>query len=208
MKVAERPIRQAAVEIFSRVRKQRRAERPREQRMNVGNADRIASIAVGSLLALLGIRRGSIPGALTAGLGGGLIYRGIRGHSQVYERIGVDTLKKEAQPEDYFERGIHVEEACSINKPPHELYQFWRNFENLPQIMTYLESVKVIDEKRSRWVARAPKLATVEWEAEIINDEPNSLIAWRSLPGSTVDNAGSVRFLPGRVDRGTEVHVV
>jgi uncharacterized membrane protein len=48
---------------------------------------------------------------------------------------------------------------------------------------------------------------SVSWDAEIINDEPNRLIAWRSLEGATVDNAGSIRFVP-TPDRGTEVRVV
>ena len=63
-------------------------------------------------------------------------------------------------------------------------------------------------EKRSHWTVKAPAGTTVEWDAEIINDEPNSLIAWRSLGNANVDNAGSVRFVPGPEGRGTEVRVV
>ena len=96
----------------------------------------------------------------------------------------------------------------TINRTPWDLYQFWRNFENLPRFMKHLKSVKVLDEKRSHWVAKAPAGRTVEWDAEIINDEPNALIAWRSLGGADVDNAGSVRFVPGPEGRGTEVRVV
>ena len=77
--------------------------------------------------------------------------------------------------------------------------------------MSHLKEVRVLDEKRSHWVACGPAGYTVEWDAEIINDEPNALIAWRSLEGSDVDHAGSVRFVPapgGAGDRGTEVKVV
>jgi uncharacterized membrane protein len=76
--------------------------------------------------------------------------------------------------------------------------------------MSHLESVAVVDDKRSHWVAKAPAIAggKVEWDAEIINDEPNALIAWRSLENADVDNAGSVRFVPAPGDRGTEVKVV
>src|SRR5207249_522508 len=93
---------------------------------------------------------------------------------------------------------------------PWELYEYWRKLENLPSIMSHLKEVRAIDEKRSHWIAKAPSLAggSVEWDAEIINDEPNALIAWRSLPGADVDNAGSVRFVPAPGDRGTEVKVV
>ena len=113
-----------------------------------------------------------------------------------------------AEPSDYFERGIHVEEVMTINRSPWDLYQFWHNFENLPRFMHHVESVKVIDEKRSHWSVKGPAGKSVEWDAEIINDEPNALIAWRSLGGADVDNAGSVRFVPGLGGRGTQVRVV
>jgi uncharacterized membrane protein len=96
----------------------------------------------------------------------------------------------------------------TINRSPWDLYQFWRNFDNLPRFMKHVKSVNVIDEKRSHWVVDGPAGKSVEWDAEIINDEPNALIAWRSLANATVDNAGSVRFVPGPEGRGTEVRVV
>jgi len=71
-----------------------------------------------------------------------------------------------------------------------------------------VKSVKVTDEKKSHWVVDGPAGKDVEWDAEVINDEPNTLVAWRSLAGATVDNAGSVRFVPGPEGRGTEVRVV
>ncbi|MEA2734228.1 MAG: hypothetical protein QOE14_679 [Humisphaera sp.] len=180
---------------------------------NVGSTERTVSTAAGAILALAGLGRRSLPGLVIAAIGGGLIYRGVSGSCPVYHAMGLDTSdepRASADPEDYFERGIHVEEALTINKSPWELYEFWRNFENLPKIMSHLESVTVIDEKRSHWVAKAPAIAggKVEWDAEIINDEPNALIAWRSLENADVDNAGSVRFVPAPGDRGTEVKVV
>ena len=63
------------------------------------------------------------------------------------------------------------------------------------------------DERRSRWVAKAPAGKTVQWEAETTADRPNELIAWRSLPGAQVYNAGTVRFQPAPGGRGTEVRV-
>jgi uncharacterized membrane protein len=180
---------------------------------NVGSAERTVSTAAGAILAITGLARRSPLGLALAAIGGGLIYRGVSGQCPVYRAAGINTsdeMSDAASPEDYFEHGIHVEQAFTINKTPWELYQYWRNFENLPKIMSHLESVTVIDEKRSHWVARAPAIAggKVEWDAEIINDEPNALIAWRSLENADVDNAGSVRFVPAPGDRGTEVKVV
>lgn len=94
-----------------------------------------------------------------------------------------------------------------INRTPEEIYQFWRNFENLPTFMKHLEAVRVTGDGRSHWVAKAPAGESVEWDAEITEDRPNELIAWRSLEGSDVDNSGSVRFERAAGNRGTVVHV-
>jgi uncharacterized membrane protein len=97
--------------------------------------------------------------------------------------------------------------SVTINRPPEEVYRFWRDFQNLPRFMQHLESVQVIDEKRSRWVAKAPAGMTVEWDAEITEDRPNEMIAWRSLEGAEVENSGFVRFALAPGNRGTEVKV-
>ncbi|HET9529514.1 MAG TPA: SRPBCC family protein [Blastocatellia bacterium] len=103
-------------------------------------------------------------------------------------------------------RVSHVK-AITVNRPVEEVYRFWRDFRNLPRFMSHLESVEVIDERRSHWVAKAPAGATVEWDAEIIEDRPNELIAWRSLEGADVENSGSVRFRRAPGERGTEIRV-
>jgi uncharacterized membrane protein len=100
-----------------------------------------------------------------------------------------------------------VRKAITVSNSPEEAYTFWRNFENLPRFMTHLESVRVMDQRRSYWKAKAPLGATVEWVAEITEDRPNQLIAWRALEGADVPNAGQVRFVPAPGHRGTEVQV-
>jgi uncharacterized membrane protein len=101
--------------------------------------------------------------------------------------------------------GIHVEHSVLIRKPAAQLYRFWRNFENLPKFIQHLETVAVREEGISHWVARGPAGIEVEWDARIINDIENKLIAWQSLKGSDVATAGSVTF--DETDRGTLVHV-
>jgi len=192
-------------------------DRPEEQPaapVNVGDGERAVSAAAGAVLAALGLSRFSLPGLLVAGVGGALIYRGVSGHCSVYSALGLDTSHAPGEngrdaAEELAERGVHVEQVFLINRPAADLYQYWRNFENLPRIMSHLERVTVSDNNRSHWVAKAPRLAGghVEWDAEITRDEPNSVIAWRSLAGSDVDNAGEVRFSKAVGDRGTEVRV-
>ena len=178
--------------------------------INVGSTERLVSGAAGAVLVLNGLKRLSIGGLIEAGLGAALVHRAVSGHCAVYGMLGMNTASDGAEPVDYFERGIHVEESFTIDKPASELFSFWRKFENLPQFMTHLESVTALEGegRRSRWVAKGPAGMDVKWEAEIINEEPDRLIAWKSLGGSDVDNAGSVRFVEAPGGRGTEVHVV
>jgi uncharacterized membrane protein len=103
--------------------------------------------------------------------------------------------------------GIDVVEAITINRPRPEVYAFWHDFENFPRFMAHLESVQLIDERRSHWKARAPAGTTVEWDAETTEDRPNELIAWRALSDSDVPNSGQVRFRDAPGNRGTEVIV-
>lgn len=103
--------------------------------------------------------------------------------------------------------GVHHKKSITINRSPEDLYRFWHDFQNLPSFMEHLKSVRVTDERRSHWVVKAPGGTTVEWDAEITEDRPHELLAWRSLNGSDVDHSGSVRFMPASEGRGTVVKV-
>jgi uncharacterized membrane protein len=104
-------------------------------------------------------------------------------------------------------RGIHVRESIRLERPVPEVYTFWRQLENLPRVLTHLEQVEELGNGRSHWVARGPADLGVEWDAEIINEIENKVIAWRSLPESDVVTAGSVTFTPIRGGRATELSV-
>jgi uncharacterized membrane protein len=179
--------------------------------VNVGKPERIASLIGGGMLAWMGLRKGSWGGWALVAVGGDLIYRGATGYSVLYNALGVRTAKKGQGAEGTsvpYELGVRVERAVTINKPREEVFRFWRNLENLPRFMQHLESVRVIDGKRSHWVAKAPAGRAVEWDAEIINEIPDELIGWRSLEDAQVDNAGSVHFKDAPHGRGTEVRVL
>lgn len=102
---------------------------------------------------------------------------------------------------------VSVRKTITVRKPAQEVYGFWREFENFPRFMAHVESVRAM-RQRSHWVAKAPGGTTVEWDAEIVDDQPGVAIQWRSLPEADVANWGTVRFVPAPGDRGTEVHVV
>jgi uncharacterized membrane protein len=103
---------------------------------------------------------------------------------------------------------VRVSKTFTVNRPREEVYQFWRQLDNLPRFFRHLESVEVLGNGRSRWTARGPAGVKVSWEAEMIEDSPNRSISWRSLPGSQVENRGTVRFDRAPGNRGTELRVL
>lgn len=113
--------------------------------------------------------------------------------------------RQSAEKADDEDRPVRFTKTIIIERSPEDLYGFWRNMENLPRIMRHVQEVRVLDDRRSHWVVRTPTGATAEWDAEITEDEPNRRLAWRSLPGAQVDNAGEVRFEPAPGGRGTLV---
>jgi len=180
---------------------------------NVGTPERVLSSIGGGALLAYGIKRGGLLGILFSVVGGGLALRGVTGHCHMYSSVGIDTSAAEkgdnASPyhKGFLASKIHVKHSVTINKSPAELYQFWHNFENLPQFMTHLESVTILDEKRSRWKAKAPLGTSVEWDAEVTSDIENERIGWVSVEGSQIPNSGVVEFRPTS-NRGTELRVV
>ena len=177
--------------------------------VNIDEGERWASLIGGSLLLVFGISRGGRGGALAALGGGALMYRAARGHSQLYERLGLDGTPMHLARVTSLahRRGVTIRRTIAINKAAEEVYAFWRDFENLPRFMRHLESVTCDDSRRSHWVARAPAGRRVTWDAEVIEERPNELIAWRSLDDADVRNAGTVVFEAGPGGRGTTVRV-
>ncbi|WP_170135773.1 SRPBCC family protein [Nannocystis exedens] len=171
--------------------------------------ERAASLAgaVGCF-ALAAVRRtwGSIP---VLALGGALLHRAVTGHSLLYARLKVSTAHGVRGPSASVphHQGVKLVHTLTVRQPPERVYRFWRELDNLPRFMHHLESVTVLDERRSRWRVRGPADISVSWDAEIINDVPGELIAWRSLEGAEVPNAGSVRFERGVGGHTTRITV-
>lgn len=149
-----------------------------------------------------GTARGTIGLALVGGAVGLAaygVYRQVRGRKAEEGHSPVASVE--------YGEGNKFVHVVTINKPAAELYRYWRDFANLPRFMSHLEAVQVLDGGRSHWRAKAPLGQSVEWDATIINEVENELIAWQSEEGAQVPNAGSVRFTPAPAGRGTEVRV-
>ncbi len=186
---------------------EKRIENSQMSNINIGMNERYISLISGLVVMVAGIRRGDFMGFLMTVTGGYMVLRGSTGHDTVYKQLGVNTAvatdpTRVSVPHT---QGIHVEANVTISRPVEQVYNFWRNFENLPQFMTHLEKVEVMEGGRSHWTAKAPLNTKVSWDAEIITEKPNELIGWRSVADSQIANAGSVRFR--KIDGGTEVKV-
>ncbi len=174
-----------------------------EPSLNLSTAERTISIASGIKLALSGFRglfKSPFASIIKLGAGGYLLNRGLTGHCELYSRMG----RNNTEPVN-----INIRSSYHIDKPRKEVYDFWRKLDNLPLFMKHLESVEVIDNKRSHWVLKIPiGTAKVSWDAEIVRDEPGYSIGWSSIPGSLIDNAGKVRFQDSLNSSGTLVDII
>lgn len=178
--------------------------------INVGSGERNLSLLGGAALTVLAVsRRGgwSIP-ALAAGVV--LLYRGFTGSDPFYKALGIDTAVKATDsgvvsvPHN---QGIHITRAVSINRSIEDLYGFWRDPHNLTRVINYIETIEPRGEGRYHWTLKLPGNIGVGVEVESVNEVPNEVIAWRSIEGSPLQTAGSVRFKQAPIDRGVEVHL-
>lgn len=181
------------------------AEIPDEPSFSLGEAEKWLALGTGAVLFFMGASRRSPLGACLAVSAAPLLYRGFTGRWPAavsgYGRI--DDTRTALRGE----RGVHVRESIRLERPVHDAYWFWRGLGNLPRVMRHLDEVTEVADGKSHWVASGPFGIRVAWDAEIIHEVENEVLAWRSLPGSDVVTAGSVSFDAARGGRSTQVTV-
>jgi len=178
---------------------------PRLSAVNVEWPERLASIAAGARLFSGGLKNllhHPLRNMVVTAAGGYLVYRGITGncplYSYIYNKTSHDRISN-----------INIRTSVYVDKPRREVYDFWRNLENLPLFMSHLRSVNQLDTKRSTWEAKLPgNIGTVSWDAEIVNEDPGKVIGWKSVEGSDIDNAGKVEFMDAADGKGTVIQAV
>jgi uncharacterized membrane protein len=176
---------------------------------NMENVQRLqlASLIAGGTLIGFGLQKTlkyrSVAGAGLVIAGAALLKRGV----SVSPRSETSGPRLGSNATIPYQQGIRVDRYITINAGREQVYSFWRNLDNLPRFMKHVCCVKQLDQRRSHWIVEGPAGQKIEWDAEIINEIPNELIAWRSLPGTSVNNAGSVRFDHATAGRGTKVSV-
>jgi uncharacterized membrane protein len=170
---------------------------------NVSNFERGLSIGLGALLvysAIKSFKKTPVRSIFRSGLGAAMVIRGAAGICPVYSAMDVDGTKTTS---------VNMRTTFVVNRPRNEVYAAWRNLGTLPRFMKHLTNVTETSNTRSHWEAKIPEgnPVSISWDAEIIKDEPGTLLSWRSLPGSTVDNAGKVEFRDALGHQGTEIRV-
>jgi uncharacterized membrane protein len=184
--------------------------------LNVGTIERVLSGMIGAGLLWRSLKSSSTCTGFLASVGAlmglAMLHRATTGFCAVYAGFGLNTHEHSdtsaiGRRKVNTDRAIKIEQSVIIHRSPQDLFQFWRQVENLPKVMSHLQSVSSINEHRSHWVLNT-MAGRLEWDAEIINEVENERIGWRSLHGATVDHAGSVAFIPVEDGRSTRVTVM
>lgn len=165
-------------------------------RTNLGRWERIGSVAAGAGLLYLASRQSRMRRGSQV-LGAGLVARGLTGMCAVKQAlVGDAEAASDTKRQLGGSAGIHVRESVIIRRPVEEVYAFWRDFDNLARFLTHVERVDELDDRRSHWVVRGPGNLRFEWDAEIISDDRDELLSWKSVGSPDVVSAGSVVFRP------------
>lgn len=175
---------------------------------NISELERYASLAVGGLLIVNGLRQRSWM-SLGAGLlvGGSLAWRGATGHCAVYQAMDMDTATQK-DGTAIREHAPEVVATITVGRGAEELYNLWRGPETLAQIMSHFAEVSAIEgPKLTHWRVHSPIGKSVEWDSELTVEKPGEELSWASRPGTLLPNEGSVYFKPAEGEWGTEVRV-
>jgi len=170
---------------------------------NVGTFERVISTIGGLYLMYDALKnKRSIP---EIGAAAFMIFRGVSGYCPV-SQAGQNLLHGNSLNKTH-NSNVNIHSRMIVSRPIDEVYAFWRNLSNLPLFMKHLESVTELGANQSDWKAKFPGgVGSFSWKAEIVKEETNRFIGWRSLSGSTISNAGKVEFKDAG-ELGTLVHV-
>lgn len=166
------------------------------EKQNISSNERLISLGASLLLTYFGARSFKKGGFGLLFPAGYLLYRGVSGYCPVNELI----KRNRAEGAEPFE----FSKAITIKRNKDEVYDYWRDLENLPNILKHVERVEKISEDRYLWTANFYG-QRFDWEAEITEDTPGERISWQTTGDSDVENYGTVLFTDSAKDRGTDL---
>jgi uncharacterized membrane protein len=91
-----------------------------------------------------------------------------------------------------------IAESIDVDVPVRVAYDQWTQFEDFPRFMDGVKRVQQLDDTTLEWTADINGLER-SWRAEIIEQEPDRVVAWRSTSGAR--NDGRVTFEPSAASR-------
>jgi uncharacterized membrane protein len=153
----------------------------------------LALQVLGGMLALYGLTRRGTLASLFRTVGTGLLVGS----------AGRESLVGSVLPRADRRRAVDIQKTLHIDAPLEQVYAFWSNYENFPLFMSHVREVEDLGGGRSRWSVSGPGGVPIEWNAVLTQQGFNEVIAWRSEPGSMLENAGIIRFTPAGI--GTRV---
>ncbi len=144
---------------------------------------RFLGVVGGVGLVVLGLTRRGVPGVL---LGGAGVLVGLRGLTNLALRrlTGLGAGR----------RAITLHKDVVVNAPVEEVFGFWSAMENFPRFMSHVAEVRQLGADRWHWKVSGPAGTAFRWDAVVTQFEPNALLAWKSVEGALVENAGAIRF--------------
>jgi len=148
------------------------------------NATAVALRLAGAMLALYGLLRRGAWGGLLRTVGTGMVVGS--GNGSVF--LGSSLAVRDRR------RVVDIQKTLYIEAPLDQVYAFWSNYENFPLFMSHVREVEDLGGGRSRWSVSGPGGVPIEWHATLTQQTPEEVIAWRSEPGSMLENAGIIRF--------------
>lgn len=175
--------------------------------VNVGQTERWLSALTGGGLTFVSLlRRDQLSLGLGA-LGIAMLQRGLTGHSYLYQLFDITTVEKSPSTKSQLvgQRGMRVQRRLTIKRSSQDLYNSWCDLEKAPLYMPFIESVMKTGERTSHWIATSPTGQTIEWNAEILQEQPGRSISWHIQGSPITANAGKVTFEAAPDGRGTVV---
>ena len=152
---------------------------------NWSPAARLLVGATGGALTVYGLGRRDPFGVGLSAIGLGLLARGVT-NTEFKRLVGAGGGR----------RAVDIQKTINIAAPVEQVFDFWDNFENFPRFMTNVREVRDAGNGMSHWVVAGPAGVPVEWDAVMTRRVPNELLAWKSVEGATIENAGFIRFEP------------
>lgn len=171
--------------------------------------ERLFSGFVGGWLVARGLRKGGVFGLLELAAGGMAIARGGSGRCNAKRALSPTPYESQVADENSWGRARALSKSITVNRPRDEVYQYWRDFSNMPTFMDFIERVETRDDHHAHWVARVPLMDSyIEWDTYVTEDIPGERLAWLSEPNAPLRNLGWVTFRDAPNSSGTEIHAV